>query len=925
MNRTLLRYTLSLSSLIFLLAHVTLHAQSGTVAGRVVDSTSGEPLNGATIRLFRADGGGRQIGAIANRSGEYRIVGVQPGRYRLTITFVSASPFERDGVEVRASETTTVNAALVRNVIGLGEVIVTASRRPEKITSAPASVSVVDARSIQEQPSLSIADHLRGVTGLDIVQSGISQNMVVARGFNNAFSGTLAVLTDNRIASVPSLRFNAYNFIPLVNEDIQQIEVVRGPGAALYGPNTANGVMHTITRSPLSSQGTWLSASVGERDLFQGMVRHAGMIGDRLGYKISGQYMTATDWGLVDSVEVSSRRAFLADTITNGHVRPDTLKIGLRDSLVQRLAGEIRIDYIPVDDLSLIFSAGLNDAIRNPEITGVGGAMARDWTYSYYQLRALYKDLFVQAFLNKSSAGGSYLLRTGVPVVDRSSLFVAQVQHNYMPVEDELRLTYGVDLLLTTPVTDSTITGVHENDDDILEVGGYLQGEWIILPDKLTLIGAGRLDKHSRLDDVIFSPRAALVYQPFDNQSLRLTFNRAYSAPTTNDMFLDLLARRTVAIDVRASGLSRSGFTFRTASDGSPLMRSKLHPDHSAYLPLDSARGNGVWHGVQGLINNELKKLGSTATFDSVAAPPASVGLQIRTLNQLTAAFDSSGPPMTIPGIRPTITSTIELGYQGVLFDRIALGVDLYRSHYTDFLATVGVITPNVFYEQSSLETYLRSELLRVGFATDSAQSAFFAQLLSSLISGTPGDTSNTGVPLGTISPEQAVDPTAIIAAPRNYGSITLYGYDLSLQVGITEELTVGGNLSYVDNNFFPNLEGISDLALNAPKFKFSLSADYRDPSLGFNCGVRLRHVDGFPVRSGDYIGSVAGYSVVDLSLGYDIPFIPGLNATVSASNLLTFVEGRDTSPFELRHAEFIGTPELGRMTLLRLTYGVRD
>ena len=97
----------------------------------------------------------------------------------------------------------------------------------------------------------------------------------------------MLTLTDNRIARVPSLRLNAYNFIPVTNDDIERIELVLGPGSALYGPNSANGVMHIITRSPLDQQGTNVNVGLGERSVRRFSARHAGKIGEDLGYKLS--------------------------------------------------------------------------------------------------------------------------------------------------------------------------------------------------------------------------------------------------------------------------------------------------------------------------------------------------------------------------------------------------------------------------------------------------------------------------------------------------------------------------------------------------------------------------------------------------------------------------------------------------------------
>lgn len=909
----------ALPFLLAILAPTLLSAQTGTVTGRVVDSASGAPLPRATVRLLDSVSTTPR-GAIGGADGSFVIRGVPPGSYRLVVSYAGYAQLERPNVVVRAEGTTQLGDLILHHSFTRRPgIVVSASRRPQKETEAPASVTVIDARQIATQPALTEVDHLRTVPGLDIVQNGLTQNTVVARGFNNAFSGSLTVLTDYRIASVPSLRFNAYNFIPLVSQDIEQIEVVRGPGSALYGPNAANGVLHTLTRSPFASTGTWFSLAGGERDIVQAQARHAGTIGDRIGYKLSAQYMRGTDWSTVDSTEIQARADFLADT-ANAGVNPDTLKIGARDSAIERVAAELRVDWIPTDDLTLMLNAGVNDAIRNPEITGVGGAQSRDWLSSYVQVRALWKEFFVQAFYNRSDAGGSYLLRTGQPVVDRSGQFVAQAQHS-TTIGEPLKLTYGLDYLLTMPETEGTITGGNENDDDITEVGGYVQGEYAILPDRLEATGALRVDHHSRIDEPIISPRAAIVWHPLENQTLRLTWNRAYSSPTTNDLFLDILVQQTPLFAVRASGVPEGGFHFRQGAADETLMRSSLFSDPSTFLPLDSARGATIWRGVQNLVNAELRKNGLTQTIDSIAPPPASVGLELRSLNQETAGFDPSSAPEDVPAIRPTITSTYEFGWEGTLFDRIRIAVDLYRSDYKDFVASLEAITPNVFYQQEPLRQHLLSEVLRTGLAADTATAEFYATYLAQQIAGVPGDPSTTGVPLGTVTPENANDPTAIIFSSRNYGNITVYGWDISVQGAITNELGASVSASFLDRNLLHNLDGHGDLALNAPRFKISGGLEYRNDELGLDAGVRVRHVDGFPVRSGVYVGDVPGYTVTDLTVGGRLSFAPGLAAHLSVQNLLTFVEGSSESPFSARHIEFIGAPALGRLALLRLTY----
>jgi outer membrane receptor for ferrienterochelin and colicins len=78
---------------------------------------------------------------------------------------------------------------------------------------------------------------------------------VVVRGFNAVFTSALHILVDYRIAAVPGLQVNRFGSIPIANEDMERIEVVLGLGAALYGPNTTNGVLHVLAKSPLTDPG----------------------------------------------------------------------------------------------------------------------------------------------------------------------------------------------------------------------------------------------------------------------------------------------------------------------------------------------------------------------------------------------------------------------------------------------------------------------------------------------------------------------------------------------------------------------------------------------------------------------------------------------------------------------------------------------
>ena len=267
-----------------------LAAQQGTLTGQVTDIDTGQPLSGAQISIR---GGGQSTGALSDDSGTYRI-DLSPGTYEIVAEFIGFVTATFENLEVTAGGTTTFDLQLIPNVLALSPLVVTASRgKAEKLVEAPATTHLVGSMQIEERPTNTPVDHLRQAPGVDIITEGISATNVVVRGFNNIFSGALHALTDHRLAGVPSLRVNLLHFVPSNNEDIDRMEVVLGPGSALYGPNTANGVLHIFTKSPLdsASQGTTVTLGGGERSVFQGSFRTSHLINRRFGVKLSGQYL----------------------------------------------------------------------------------------------------------------------------------------------------------------------------------------------------------------------------------------------------------------------------------------------------------------------------------------------------------------------------------------------------------------------------------------------------------------------------------------------------------------------------------------------------------------------------------------------------------------------------------------------------------
>ena len=463
----------SLCLLAALLVPAVIGAQTGSITGRVTDSTTSAGVSGATVQAMS---GATVAGRVtAGEDGSYRIVNLAPGTYDVSVRLIGFAERRVSGVVVTAGGTAQVDVRMSKSAVQLNPAVVTASRREEKILDAPASIAVVETREIAERPSVTVADHLKGVPGVDINAGGIAQANIVTRGFNNAFSGAMLTLQDYRFAAVPSLRVNVPFLFTGTNEDIERVEVLLGPASALYGPNSANGVLHIITKSPFTSQGTTLTLDGGERSILRGAGRHAGLIGSKAGYKLSGEYFTGSDWKYYDPGEPGTYGANAPAARRGQQV--------VRDFDVKRYAGEARLDLRPKDNMEAITTYGFTKALGGIDLTAANGTgQIKNWMYQSVQERFRWNRLFAQVFLNFSNAGnsdststdGTYLLRSGQPIVDQSRVFAAQIQHA-SDIGDKNTFVYGVDYIFTNPRTGNTINGRNEDIDNVTELGGYVQ------------------------------------------------------------------------------------------------------------------------------------------------------------------------------------------------------------------------------------------------------------------------------------------------------------------------------------------------------------------------------------------------------------------------------------------------------------------
>ncbi|MDA0874922.1 MAG: TonB-dependent receptor, partial [Bacteroidetes bacterium] len=547
-------------------------------------------------------------------------------------------------------------------------------------------------------------------------------------------------------------------------------------------------------------------------------------------------------------------------------------------------------------------------------------------------------------------------LRTGQAFRDVSKLMVAQVQH-YATPKAGVQLTYGIDAYYTIPEGEGTVNGRYESGDNVAEVGSYLQANWDVLR-WLSVLGAARVDYHDRLERTTLSPRAAIVLKPAPNHTLRATYNRAFVTPLPNDLFSDLLGARDVftlgqmepllgfapETDLRAQGMHR-GFSFSRTANGQPQFRSPFAPldprglTEADFIDLnDPVFTNVMWSvarqsavagladnlAADGIIDPSIAGAISSALDQVLPSSVSGVNNILKLLSLDRQAFEEVRTADDIPNLDVTRTRTYELGYKGLIKKALVVGIDAYRTTVSDFKGPYVVGTPNVFLDGGTLNTALlsalREELAKPGNA-EARQTLLALDASGQIFANNDGDPANEvafllagglagAIPFGTVSPVEAFDPTAVILTRQNFGEVTLSGIDANVLMFLSRQVRLGVMGAWMSDNYFRNVGGLSDISLNAPRWKGGFQAYYDGAEGDLGGSVRARYVEGFPVRSDVYVGAVESFFVLDASLYYRVPFSKDTMVNLTVQNLT-----------DNRHREFVFVPEIGRLALLRLTH----
>ncbi len=164
--------------------------------------------------------------------------------------------------------------------------VTTVSRRPQKYADAAAALFVISREDIRRSGATNVPELLRMVPGVQVARIDASKWAISARGFNGRYANKLLVQMDGRTLYTPLYSGVYWDVQDTLLEDVERIEVIRGPGATLWGANAVNGIINIITRSAYETESALLSAGLGDEERAVGAFRYGSRIGDAASFRV---------------------------------------------------------------------------------------------------------------------------------------------------------------------------------------------------------------------------------------------------------------------------------------------------------------------------------------------------------------------------------------------------------------------------------------------------------------------------------------------------------------------------------------------------------------------------------------------------------------------------------------------------------------
>ena len=429
-----------------------------------------------------------------------------------------------DPTPAQAGETNTPQKDLTKaSIEDLMNIEVTSvSKKEQKLSRAAAAVYIISQEDIRRSGLTSVAEVLRMVPGLDVAQINANNWAISARGFNERFADTMLVLIDSRSLYSPNFAGVFWQMEQLMLEDIERIELIRGPGAAVWGANAVSGVINIVTKKAADTQGGIVSGGGGIQERDFANARYGGSRGDKLTYRVYGGYMdrsafeTATGQGAGDGW-YGARGGGRMDLQYSAH---DTFTVE-GDAYSDSTRGQTKLATFSPPFATTPFSTS----------TYTGGDILGTWKHGFSESSETSLTFYYDG-----------LFRDDILVTTFQNIADIAFQHR-LAVGGRHEFVWGAEYRFTSsPTTASTVVSFTPSELTTNLASFFIQDEIAIIPGRLWFTPGVEFE-HSPFTGFNVEPSGRLSLAVSENQSVWLSAAQATRTPQRSERTLhDIVA-----------------------------------------------------------------------------------------------------------------------------------------------------------------------------------------------------------------------------------------------------------------------------------------------------------------------------------------------------------------------------------------------
>jgi iron complex outermembrane receptor protein len=397
--------------------------------------------------------------------------------------------------------------------------VTSVSKRTQKVADAAAAIFVITQEDLRRSGATSIPEALRLVPGLEVARIDENKWAIGSRGFNGRFDNKLLVLIDGRSVYTPLFSGVYWNVQDVMLEDIDRIEVIRGPGATLWGANAVNGVINIITKKAKATQAAAVTAGGGNEERGSIASRYGGKIGSAMNYRVYGKYF---NWG--PSEYANGATAHDGWDTVRGGFRADYAPAGSNSFTVQ---GDLYHSNYGETLTVPSFNPPYSSTFPNNGNYSGGNVLGR-WTHASEG-----SSTSLQMYYDNTTISDNSLF------VDHQNLFDMDFQHA-SHIGDSQQLVWGLGYRSISDRNDPSFSvSLQPNQVTLNHFSAFLQDE-ISLVDNRLRVTVGSKFEHNDFTGFEVEPNVRFLWTVTPNQSMWTAVSRAVRTPALTEEGLRL-------------------------------------------------------------------------------------------------------------------------------------------------------------------------------------------------------------------------------------------------------------------------------------------------------------------------------------------------------------------------------------------------